>query len=199
MLVKMRIFVAAEADGGDLRQYWLPPPTASWLPTRRIGCYSSIRPRSERWVSAKEVSGRPVVDALAGADRDGLLARHLSLGLSSAAGGAVDGKIEVTVREQIFLAGISTVYNHDGQTMGRWPCCRRDRHPGLDRLKSDFVAGISTTCSAPDLYAQLRGHAATIDDPALEKGIRREDPGRNRPDETVGERFCSIWRVSRPG
>lgn len=166
------LFVAAEGGRRRLAAI-LASTTNGVLVTDQTDRVLLINPAAERalGIHAKEVSGRPVVDALAGADRDGLLARHLSLGLSSAAGGAVDGKIEVTVREQIFLAGISTVYNHDGQTMGRVAVLQDVTDiRELDRLKSDFVAGISHDLLSPLTY--MHNYAATlpiIDDPALEK------------------------------
>ncbi|MBP6015494.1 MAG: HAMP domain-containing protein [Candidatus Promineofilum sp.] len=166
------LFVAAEGGRRRLAAI-LASTTNGVLVTDQTDRMLLMNPAAERalGIRARDVGGRPVVDALAGVDRDGQLARHLSLGLSSAVGGAADGKIEVIVGEQVFLAGISTVYNHDGQTMGRVAVLQDVTDiRELDRLKSDFVAGISHDLLSPLTY--MHNYAATlpiIDDPALEK------------------------------
>lgn len=163
------LFVAAEGGRRRLAAI-LASTTNGVLVTDQTDRVLLMNPAAERalGIRARDVGGRPVVDALAGADRDGLLARHLSLGLSSATG-AADGKVEVTVGEQVFLAGISTVYNHDGQTMGRVAVLQDVTDiRELDRLKSDFVAGISHDLLSPLTY--MHNYAATlpiIDDPDL--------------------------------
>ena len=166
------LFVAAEGGRRRLAAI-LASTTNGVLVIDQTDRVLLVNPAAERslGIRARDVSGRPVVDALAGADRDGLLARHLSLGLTSAAGGAADGKIEVTAQERVFLAGISTVYNHEGQTMGRVAVLQDVTDiRELDRLKSDFVAGISHDLLSPLTY--MHNYAAMlpiVDDPALEK------------------------------
>jgi signal transduction histidine kinase len=120
-------------------------------------------------LSARDMTGRPVVDVLAGPDMADL-ARRLSLGLSSATGEEADGKLEIEVNGRAFLAGISTVYSAEGQTMGRVAVMQDVSDiKEVDRLKSEFLAGISHDLLSPLTY--MRNYAIMlpiVDDPALE-------------------------------
>lgn len=132
-----------------------------------------INPAAERafGLRATAVVGRPVVDVLAAAEPSGTLARRLSLGLSAAVGGAADGKVELEAGGRDFLAGIATVYSHEGQTMGRVAVLQDvSDMKELERMKSDFIAGISHDLLSPLTY--MHNYAAmlpVIDDPNLER------------------------------
>lgn len=119
---------------------------------------------------AQDVTGRPVVDVLVGEEMTTLLARRLSLGLSSATGEAADGKLELGADGRVFLASISTVFSSEGQTMGRVAVLQDVTDlKEVDRLKSEFVAGISHDLLSPLTY--MHNYASMlpiVDDPALE-------------------------------
>ncbi len=132
-----------------------------------------INPAAERafGVRASTVVGRPVVDVLGAAEPSGTLARRLSLGLSAAGGSAADGKVAIEAGGRDFLAGISTVYSHEGQTMGRVAVLQDVSDiRELERMKSDFIAGISHDLLSPLTY--MHNYAAmlpVIDNPELER------------------------------
>lgn len=132
-----------------------------------------INPAAERTfgIRASTVVGRPVVDVLAAAEPSGTLARRLSLGLSAAGGSAADGKVAIEAGGRDFLAGISTVYSHEGQTMGRVAVLQDVSDiRELERMKSDFIAGVSHDLLSPLTY--MHNYAAmlpVIDDPELER------------------------------
>lgn len=166
------LFVAAEGGRRRLAAI-LASTTNGVLVTDQTDRVLLINPAMERalGIRGRDVAGRPVVDALAGIDRADVLSRRLSLGLSAATGGAVDGKVELEANGRVFLAGISTVYSHEGQTMGRVAVLQDVTDmKELDRMKSDFIAGVSHDLLSPLTY--MRNYAAMlpiVDDPALEK------------------------------
>lgn len=132
-----------------------------------------VNPAMERafGLRAAAVVGRPVVDVLAGAEPSGVLARRLSLGMSAATGGAADGKVEIEAGGRNYLAGISTVYSHEGQTMGRVAVLQDVSDiKEVERMKSEFIAGVSHDLLSPLTY--MHNYAAmlpVVDDPDLER------------------------------
>lgn len=164
----------AAAEGGRRRlAAILASTTNGVIVTDQTDRVLLFNPAMERafGLRSKDVTGRPVVDMLAELDKGGALARRMSLGMSSATGEAADGKLEVEVNGRTYLAGISTVYNSNSQTMGRVAVLQDVTDlKDLDRLKSDFVAGISHDLRSPltimHNYASL---LPMVDDPALER------------------------------
>ncbi len=130
-----------------------------------------VNPAIERAFGLRgaSVTGRPVIDALAGADPTGTLARRLSLNLSGDGGGPADGKVELEAGGRAYLAGISTVYSSEGRTMGRVAVLQDVSDiKEVERMKSDFVAGISHDLLSPLTY--MHNYAAmlpVVDDAAL--------------------------------
>lgn len=164
----------AAAEGGRRRlAAILASTTNGVLVTDQTDRVLLINPAMERafGIQARNVAGRPVIDALAGADRSGSLARRLSLGMSAATGGATDGKVELEANGRAFLAGISTVYSNEGKTMGRVAVLQDVTDiKELERMKSDFVAGISHDLLSPLTY--MHNYASMLpiaDNPELEK------------------------------
>lgn len=146
----------AAAEGGRRRLAAILASTTNGVivtdPTDRI---LLINPAVERafGLRAATVAGRPVSDALAEADPSGALARRLSLGLSEAGGGPGDGKVELEAGGRAYLAGISTVYSSEGRMMGRVAVLQDVTDiKEVERMKSDFVAGISHDLLSPLTY-----------------------------------------------
>ncbi len=164
----------AAAEGGRRRlAAILASTTNGVIVTDQTDRVLLFNPAMERafGLRAKDVTGRPVVDVLVGLDEAGALARRMSLGMSSATGEAADGKLDVAVNGRAYLAGISTVYNSGGETMGRVAVLQDVTDlKDLDRLKSDFVAGISHDLRSP--LTIMHNYASLLpmtDDPALEQ------------------------------
>ncbi|MCZ2113035.1 MAG: HAMP domain-containing protein [Anaerolineae bacterium] len=166
------LFVAAEGGRRRLAAI-LASTTNGVIVTDQTDRVLLFNPAMERafGLRSKDITGRPVVDVLAGLDIGGALARRMSLGMSSATGEPADGKLEVEVNGRSYLAGISTVFNSDGQMIGRVAVLQDVTDlKNLDRLKSDFVAGISHDLLSPltimHNYASL---LPMIDDPETER------------------------------
>ena len=164
----------AAAEGGRRRlAAILASTTNGILVTDQTDRILLINPAAERalGIRGKDAAGQPVVEALSGIGRADRLAQRLSLSHSAAKNDAAYGKIELEANGRAFLASISTVYNHDGQTMGRVAVLQDVTDiKELDRMKSDFVAGISHDLLSPLTY--MHNYAAMLpieDDPTLEK------------------------------
>ncbi|HRO90473.1 MAG TPA: ATP-binding protein, partial [Promineifilum sp.] len=166
------LFVAAEGGRRRLAAI-LASTTNGILVTDQTDRILLINPAMERalGVRGKDAAGRPVVDALSGIDKAIPFVQRLSLSRSGTGSGATDGKVELEVNDRTFLASISTVYSHEGQTMGRVAVLQDVTDmKELDRMKSDFVAGISHDLLSPLTY--MHNYAAMlpiVDDPTLEK------------------------------
>ncbi len=166
------LFVAAEGGRRRLAAI-LASTTNGILVTDQTDRILLINPAAERalGIRGKDAAGQPVVEALSGIGRADRLAQRLSLGHSETKNDAADGKVELEINGRTFLAGISTVYSHEGQTMGRVAVLQDVTDiKELDRMKSDFVAGISHDLLSPLTY--MHNYAAMLPiegDPALEK------------------------------
>ena len=129
-----------------------------------------VNPAMERafGLSSRDVAGRPVGDALAGVEMPVAPARRLSPGLTA---GPADSKLEVEANGRSFLAAIATVASREGQTMGRVAVLQDVTElKEVERLKSEFLAGVSHDLLSPLTY--MHNYAAMlpiIDDPALER------------------------------
>ena len=161
----------AAAEGGRRRLAAILASTTNGVivtdPTDRV---LLVNPAVERafGLRATAVTGRPVIDALAAAEPSGALAGRLSLS-QSGAGNPGDGKVELEVGGRSYLAGISTVYSSKGRTMGRVAVLQDVSDiREVERMKSDFVAGISHDLLSPLTY--MHNYAAmlpVVDDDAL--------------------------------
>jgi PAS domain S-box-containing protein len=130
-----------------------------------------VNPAIERafGLRAATVAGRPVLDALAAADPSGALAQRLSLAHPETGSQPGEGKLELQVAGRAYLASISTVYSSEGRTMGRVAVLQDVSDiREVDRMKSDFIAGISHDLLSPLTY--MHNYAAmlpVVDDAAL--------------------------------
>lgn len=131
-----------------------------------------VNPAMERafGLNSRDVGGRAVGDALAGVEMPVAPARRLSLGLTGA-NDQSDVKLEVEANGRSFLAAVATVASHEGQTMGRVAVLQDVTElKEVDRLKSEFLAGVSHDLLSPLTY--MHNYAAMLpimDDPALER------------------------------
>ncbi len=104
-------------------------------------------------LEARLMAGRPVADVIESEE----LARNLSVKHAPQEGSfgaeAVDGKLEVEVNGRTLLANIATVYSGTGQTMGRVAVLHDVTElKELDRMKSDFLAGVTHDLLSPLTY-----------------------------------------------
>lgn len=122
-------------------------------------------------LEARLMAGRPVSDVISSEE----LARNLSVKQvpqdGSLGAEAVDGKLEVEVNGRTLLANIATVYSGTGQTMGRVAVLHDVTElKELDRMKSDFLAGVTHDLLSPLTY--MRNYTAMLplsDDTALQQ------------------------------
>ncbi|MEZ4518809.1 MAG: ATP-binding protein [Chloroflexota bacterium] len=116
----------------------------------------------------QEVAGRPVLDVI----KPKALAQRLSIrgdnGKPVSLPGGV-GKVELEANGRTFVANIATVHSSAGQALGRVAVLHDvTDFKDLDRMKSDFLAGVSHDLLSPLTY--MSNYASLLpmtDDPAL--------------------------------
>ena len=178
-------YLFAAAEGGRRRlAAILASTTNAVIVTDQTDRVLFLNPAMERALGlrAGDVVGRPVTDALSGPAAAGeLAARLLTLGREAA-----DGKLELSAGGRDFLASISIVHNSDGQAMGRVAVLQDVTDlKEVDRLKTEFVDGISHDLRSPLTYMRTyAGMLPVVDDPELER-------------EYVGKIITGIDRMSR--
>lgn len=164
------LFIAAEGGRRRLAAI-LASTTNAVLVTDQTDRVLFVNPAMERILAlkAEALIGRPVIDVIPVGD----LARHLSLGLSAAANDteSADGKLELAIDGRSYLASIATVQGTDGLAMGRVAVLQDvTDFVELDRLKSDFLAGISHDLKSPLTY--MHNYAGMLpgeDDPDIQR------------------------------
>jgi PAS domain S-box-containing protein len=161
------LFSAAESGRRRLAAI-LASTTNAVLVTDQTDRILLVNPALERAFGLKvgDVAGRPVADVI----RQPALVERLTLG--GAVGRTVaDGKVEVDVNGRTFLATIATVNSNAGLAMGRVAVLHDvTDFKELDRLKSDFLAGISHDLLSP--LTSMRNNASLLTEtgePALQQ------------------------------
>ena len=162
------LFAAAEGGRRRLAAVLASTPNAV-LVTDQTDRVLLLNPAMERafGLRAADAVGHPVAEALAGGDAGRELARWLTTGYTSAG----DNKLELSADGRDFLAGVSTVHTSDGQAIGRVAVLQDVTDlKAVDRLKSEFLDGISHDLRSPLTY--MRTYAGLLplpEDPALEQ------------------------------
>lgn len=164
-------YLFAAAEGGRRRlSAILTSTTNAVIVTDQTDRVLLLNPAMERAldVAAVEVAGRPVADALGRGEWVELGAR---LTTSNAATDPAAGKLEVGAGGRDYLASISIVHNSDGLAIGRVAVLQDVTDlKAVDRLKTDFIDGISHDLRSPLTYMRTyAGMLPVIDDPALER------------------------------
>jgi len=164
-------YLFAAAEGGRRRlAAILASTTNAVIVTDQTDRVLLVNPALESafGLHAAEIVGRPVSAALAGDDAGRALAERLTTAGQAA---TADGKLELDVNGRSFMASVSTVHNSERQTMGRVAVLQDVTElKAVDRLKSEFIDGISHDLRTPLTY--MRTYAGMLpvpDDPALER------------------------------
>jgi PAS domain S-box-containing protein len=161
------LFAAAEGGRRRLAAVLASTPNAV-LVTDQTDRVLLVNPALERAFNlrAADVVGRPILDALAAGAAGPHLARWLTTGPTGA-----ERKLELTADNRDFLAAVSTVHTSDGQAIGRVAVLQDVTDlKEVDRLKSEFLDGISHDLRSPLTY--MRTYAGLLplpDDPAREQ------------------------------
>jgi len=161
------LFAAAEGGRRRLAAVLASTPNAV-LVTDQTDRVLLVNPALERafGLRAANVVNHPVVEALAGSAAGPELARWLTAGST-----AVERKLELTADGRDFLAAVSTVHTSDGQAIGRVAVLQDVTDlKEVDRLKSEFLDGISHDLRSPLTY--MRNYAGLLplpEDPAQEQ------------------------------
>ncbi|HOU42073.1 MAG TPA: PAS domain S-box protein, partial [Promineifilum sp.] len=162
------LFAAAEGGRRRLAAVLASTPNAV-IVTDQTDRVLLLNPAMERvfGLRAADAIGRPVVDVLAGSETGRTLAQQLTAGQDVAA----DNRLDLAAGGRDFLAGVSIVSTSDGQAIGRVAVLQDVTDlKEVDRLKSEFLDGISHDLRSPLTY--MRNYASLLplpDDPALEQ------------------------------
>lgn len=161
------LFAAAEGGRRRLAAVLASTPNAV-IVTDQTDRVLLLNPAMERafGLRAADAVGRPVADVLAGSEAGRALAQRLTAG-QDAAGNDLD----LAAEGRDFLAGVSTVSTGNGQAIGRVAVLQDVTDlKEVDRLKSEFLDGISHDLRSPLTY--MRNYVGLLplpDDPALEQ------------------------------
>jgi PAS domain S-box-containing protein len=164
------LFTAAESGRRRLAAI-LASTTNAVIVTDQTDRVLYLNPAMERALGlrAEEVIGRPVIDAIPVSR----LAHRLSMGMLAATKESAkkDTKLELETNGRSYLANIATVQAADGQAMGRVAVLQDvTDFVEVDRMKSEFLAGISHDLKSPLTYMHnYAGMLPIDDDPALER------------------------------
>ena len=162
------LFAAAEGGRRRLAAVLASTPNAV-IVTDQTDRVLLLNPAMERAFGqrAADAVGRPVADVLAGSEAGRALAQRLTSGKDIAA----DNRLDLAADGRDFLAGVSTVSISDGQAIGRVAVLQDITDlKEVDRLKSEFLDGISHDLRSPLTY--MRNYVSLLplpDDPALEQ------------------------------
>ncbi len=161
------LFAAAEGGRRRLAAVLASTPNAV-IVTDQTNRVLLLNPAMERafGLRASEVVGRLVADALAGSAAGQELTRRLTDETRM-----TDNPLELAAEGRDFLAGVSTVTTSDGQAIGRVAVLQDVTElKAVDRLKSEFLDGISHDLRSPLTY--MRNYTGLLplpEDPALEQ------------------------------
>ena len=161
------LFAAAEGGRRRLAAVLASTPNAV-IVTDQTDRVLLLNPAMERafGLRAADAVGRPVADVLAAGAAGPPLARLIADKQSAA-----EGALDLVAGGRDFLAAVSTVYTSDGQAIGRVAVLQDvTALKEVDRLKSEFLDGISHDLRSPLTY--MRNYVGLLPlagDPALEQ------------------------------
>ena len=161
------LFAAAEGGRRRLAAVLASTPNAV-LVTDQTDRVLLVNPAMEAafGLRAADAVGHPVTDVLAAGEAGQELARRVMTGPTGS-----DLKLELTAGDRDLLAAVSTVHTSDGQAIGRVAVLQDVTDlKEVDRLKSEFLDGISHDLRSPLTY--MRNYAELLplpEDPALEQ------------------------------